>query len=144
MIIRHFRPGDFPQVVELWKETGIFREERGDTAESIAHCNTLGGKFLILEDPHTTSVNGTCWMTYDGRRVHLHHFVIRPVIQGEGWGKKLAEESLKIAQRWGCPVKLEVHRENKPAIKLYRKLGFTPLPGYGVYLNWHPAETLPR
>ena len=142
MIIRDYRPEDFSRVMDLWKETGIYTENRADTATSILHCNTLGGKFLILEDPHTGTLNGTSWMTYDGRRVHLHHFTIRPDIQGQGWGRTLAVESLKLALEYGCPVKLEVHRDNQRAIRLYKKLGFKQFSGYHVYLNINPAETL--
>jgi len=142
MIIRDYCPEDFPRVVELWKETGIYSEQRADTATSILHCNKRGGKFLILEDPLAGSLNGTIWMTYDGRRVHLHHFTIRPCIQGKGWGKTLARESLKAALEYGCPVKLEVHRDNQRAIRLYKKLGFKQFQGYHVYLNTNPAATL--
>ena len=140
MIIRHYRSEDYPQVIKLWKQTGIFREERGDTAESIDRCNTLGGKLLILEDPRQPAITGTSWMTYDGRRVHLHHFTIRPDLQGQGWGRALAMESLKLALEYGCPVKLEVHRDNQRAIRLYTKLGFKQIQGYHVYLNINPAE----
>ena len=142
MIIRDYCPEDFPRVIQLWKETGIYSEQRVDTAASILRCNSLGGKFLILEDPHTGTLNGTSWMTFDGRRVHLHHFTIRPGIQGRGWGKTLALKSLQVALEYGCPVKLEVHRENQRAIRLYKKLGFKQFQGYHVYLNNNPAETL--
>jgi ribosomal protein S18 acetylase RimI-like enzyme len=142
MIIRAYRPTDFPQVIELWKETGIYDKARGDTAESILQCNARGGKFLILEDDHAAIVNGTCWMTYDGRRLHLHHFVVRRNIQKQGWGRNLLHESLNIARQWGCPVKLEVHRENRHAIHLYTKSGFKQIPGYHVYLNINPGEPL--
>jgi ribosomal protein S18 acetylase RimI-like enzyme len=142
MIVRDFRPSDFRQVMELWASTGIYNEVRGDTAESINHCNTQGGRFLVLEDPETGTIAGTSWMTYDGRRVHLHHFAIGPRLQGQGWGRALVLESLKFARQKGCPVKLEVQRDNHRAVQLYRSLGFTELGNYDLYILLDP--TLPE
>jgi hypothetical protein len=59
MTIRDYTPNDFPQVEKLWKETGIYTAERGDTSEIILHCNLAGGKFLVMEDPVTGKIEGT-------------------------------------------------------------------------------------
>ena len=96
MIIRDYRPSDFTQVEALWKETGIYTLERGDTNEIIQRCNAQGGKFLVMEDAATEQVTGTSWMTSDGRRVYLHHFAISPSLQGKGLGRNLALESLEF------------------------------------------------
>ena len=92
MIIRDYRPSDFPQVEKLWKETGIYIFERGDTAEIIKQCNDLGGQFLVMEAPDNSLVFGSSWMTFDGRRIHLHHFAILPSYQGLGFWKKTGPE----------------------------------------------------
>jgi hypothetical protein len=138
MIIRDYRAEDFPHVEKLWKETGIYAQERGDTPEAIERCNMQGGKLLVMEDPSNEKIVGTSWLTYDGRRIHLHHFAIRPSHQRKGLGKKLARESLKVARKKSCPVKLEVHDENIPAIRLYNKLGFDPFENYHVYMLLEP------
>jgi len=138
MIIREYRPEDYLEVLKVWEATGIFDKERRDTAESIASCIARGGRFLILEDPDGGTIRGTSWMTYDGRRIHLHHFAIIEEIQGEGWGRILAAESLKFASLKGCPVRLEVHRENHRAIRLYTSLGFREFEDYGVYMLFNP------
>jgi ribosomal protein S18 acetylase RimI-like enzyme len=140
MVIRDYRPDDYPQVEELWKETGIYTVERGDTADIIERCNLKGGKFLILEDPSSGSIAGTSWMTWDGRRVFLHHFAIRPAFQGQGHGHLLAVRSLEFAKQKDCPVKLEVHQENTPAVNLYRSLGFKVFEDYDVYMKLDPGE----
>jgi ribosomal protein S18 acetylase RimI-like enzyme len=77
-------------------------------------------------------------MTYDGRRIHLHHFAISTEMQGKGWGRTLAIESLKFAVQVGCPVKLEVHRDNRRALQLYFSLGFREFEDYGVYMFLNP------
>ena len=138
MVIRDYRPEDFPQVDELWKQTDIYTVERGDTSEIIMQCTEMGGKFLVMEDPSTRTVTGTSWMSYDGRRIHLHHFAIRPSLQGKGLGRLLAVASLKFANEKNCPVKLEVHSENLPAVNLYKSLGFTAFEDYGVYMTLNP------
>ena len=79
-------------------------------------------------------VIGTSWMTFDGRRILLHHFGIHPEYQRKGIGLLLARESLKFVKQKGYQVKLEVHKNNHAAIELYKKLGFTYLGDYDVYI----------
>lgn len=134
MIVRDYQPGDFPQIESLWKETGVYRPERGDTPDTIIRCNAIGGKFLILENEVKHRIIGTSWLTWDGRRVLMYYFAIHPSQQGFGYGRRLAIESLEFAKKMGASMKLEVHRDNKPAIQLFRDLGFKILEGYEVYL----------
>lgn len=140
MIIREYRPEDFREVEKLWKETGIYNVERGDTAEIILRCNRAGGRFLVMEDPDSVRIAGTSWMTWDGRRIFLHHFAILPEYQGQGFGRTLALRSLEFAREKDCPVKLEVHRENTPAVSLYRSLGFEVFKDYEIYMNLDPVR----
>jgi len=137
MLIRNYKPADFPQVEALWKETGIYTLERGDTPEIILRCNAQGGKFLIMEEPSGKRLIGTSWLTWDGRRVLLHHFAILPSMQGLGHGRLLALESLKFARGKNSPMKLEVHRDNLPAVQLYKGMGFEVFEDYDVYMIPH-------
>jgi len=138
MIIRDYKPDDFPMVAELWKETGIFAEERRDAPGLILDCNRQGGKFIVLEDPGTGRIAGTSWLTFDGRRIYLHHFAVAPYLQGKGFGRRLAVESLRYAHEKGFPVKLEVHRENLPAVNLYRSMGFENFREYEIFRKLDP------
>ncbi len=138
MVIRDYLPSDFHEVENLWRITGIYTEERGDTAVIIDHCNSMGGKFLVMEDPGSNQITGTSWMTFDGRRIHLHHFAIAPLVQGKGYGRDLALASLEFARKSGCPLKLEVHRENQTAVNLYKSLGFDAFEDYDVYMILDP------
>lgn len=142
MIIRDYHPSDISQVEALWKETSIYTEERGDTDTIIQRCNSNGGRFLVIEDPATNSIAGTSWMTFDGRRVLLHHFAIKPSSQGKGLGRLLALESLKFARELDCPMKLEVHRDNQPAINLYKSLGFLAFDDYDLFMILDPGAPL--
>jgi ribosomal protein S18 acetylase RimI-like enzyme len=139
-IVRDYGEKDFGQVADLWAETGLQDPERADTAETIDECSRLGGKLLILEQENTGIIVGTSWMTYDGRRIHLHHFCIKPAFQNMGLGKWLTHESLHFAKRKAKQIKLEVHKSNAAAIDLYQSMGFKYLGDYDVYIHRNPQE----
>ena len=142
MIIRDYQCGDFPQIEALWKETGIFTVERGDTAEIILRCNACGGRFIVIVNTSTEQIVATSWLTWDGRRVLMHHFSVLPSLQGKGYGRKLALESLAFASEKGAPLKLEVHRQNLPAVELYQSLGFEVFEDYDIYMILDPDLAL--
>ena len=76
----------------------------------------------------------TAWMTFDGRRLHLHHFGVAPAYQRKGIGRVLAMECIRLAKHKGVQLKLEVHNTNEAAIRLYTGLGFKYLGDYNVYI----------
>ncbi len=133
-LIRDYTPGDYDEVASLWNETGMGNEERKDDKETISRCLDKGGRMLILTDRIRSRIAGTSWMTFDGRRIYLHHFGILPEYQGKGLSKILLEESLKHIRESGYQVKLEVHRTNRVAINLYKKYGFKSLGEYEVLI----------
>ena len=79
-------------------------------------------------------VVGTSWITFDGRRLHLHHFGVHPSYQRQGIGDRLSVASLRFAKQKGYQIKLEVHKSNTAAIALYKKHGFSFLGDYDVYI----------
>jgi Acetyltransferases len=133
-ITREYRRGDFAGIRHLWNLTDMGNPKRGDDAATIEETIRIGGSLLIMEECTTGIIAGTSWMTYDGRRIHLHHFSILPEFQGQGLSKLLMDESLRFIRKKGCQVKLEVHRSNMKAINLYKKTGFTSLGDYDVYI----------
>ncbi|MDT8400381.1 MAG: GNAT family N-acetyltransferase [Bacteroidales bacterium] len=132
--LRDYKNDDYEAVIKIWQETGMGRPERGDDKDAIERCLKTGGKLLILVDDNNSVIAGTSWMTYDGRRLYLHHFGLSPGYQGKGLSGYLLEESLKYVKETGCQVKLEVHSSNKVAIKLYKKYGFKYLGDYKVFI----------
>lgn len=131
--IRDFKSIDFDGLSELWSMTNLGSALRGDNLEIIQHSIIMGGKMLMVENSNGKII-GTSWMTFDGRRIHLHHFGIHPDYQHKGIGLLLAKESLKFVKHKGYQVKLEVHKNNHAAIELYKKIGFTYLGDYDVYI----------
>ncbi len=123
-IIRDYKREDYPRVLSIWESTGMAEKERDDDEHVIERSLKMGGKFLVLEKKSEGEIIGTSWMTYNGRRIYLHHFGILPEFQGKGLGYFLGLASIKFAQEKKCQVKLEVLKSNASAVKLYRKLGF--------------------
>jgi ribosomal protein S18 acetylase RimI-like enzyme len=133
-LIRDYTNNDFDGLNKLWQETNLGGAQRGDNAKIIEQSITLGGKLILLIHPETKIIIGSSWMTFDGRRLHLHHIGVKPEFQNQGLGKKITQESLKFAKEKGYQIKLEVHQSNKKAIKIYKKLGFSFLGDYDVYI----------
>lgn len=131
--IRDFEAGDYPQLEAVWNATGLGGAERGDGLQTILRSVALGGKMLVACTPEGRIV-GTSWMTYDGRRMHLHHLGVLPGFQRQGIGRLLSEHSIRFARQQNTQVKIEVHRTNAGALALYRKLGFARLGDYDVYV----------
>lgn len=133
MIIRDFKASDYEGLIELWALTNLGSPQRGDNLAIIEQSVAMGGKLLVVETEKQVII-GTAWMTFDGRRIHLHHFGIHPDYQRKGLGLRLAKECLKHVKEKGYQVKLEVHRSNTAAIGLYKKVGFTYLGDYDVFI----------
>ena len=132
--VRHYQRGDFPAIMKIWTATELSRPERGDDEAAVERSIAIGGVMLVMCEGPEEEIIGTSWMTYDGRRLHLHHFGITPHRQGRGLSHLLLDETLKEVKRKRCQVKLEVHRSNEKAIKLYMQGGFEYLGDYDVYI----------
>lgn len=131
--IREYKSPDYPQIFSLWKDAGLGGAQRGDNQQIIEHSIRMGGCLLVATTIDEEIV-GTSWMTFDGRRIHLHHFGVKKEFQRMGIGDRLTVESLRFAKRKGYQIKLEVHQTNTSAIALYKKHGFSFLGDYDVYI----------
>ncbi|RVW05130.1 ribosomal protein S18-alanine N-acetyltransferase [Rhodococcus xishaensis] len=54
----------------------------------------------------------------------VHTIGVDPKVQRGGVGSALLSELLRVADKWGGPVFLEVRTDNEPAIALYKREGF--------------------
>jgi ribosomal protein S18 acetylase RimI-like enzyme len=133
-IVRDYRTDDFANLSNLWSLTDQAYNYRADNARTIRRSIRLGGKLLVLVEQETKIICGSAWMTFDGRRIHLHHFGILPEFQGRGLSKNLLKEALEFVKTKGCQVKIEVHQANYKAINLYKKAGFAYLGDFDVYI----------
>jgi len=132
--LRDYTTNDYQGVQHVWTETGVGGSHRGDNQQIIEQSLKMGGKLLILEDIAKNTIIGTSWITFDGRRLHLHHIAVLPAYQNHGYGTLLTKESLEFARDKGYQIKLEVHQSNKNAIAIYKKIGFKRLGDYDIYI----------
>ncbi|MDR4988164.1 MAG: GNAT family N-acetyltransferase [Bacteroidales bacterium] len=133
IIVRDYRPDDYVPMMALWDLTGLGGAHRGDTSAVIETSIAMGGRLLVAEDAESTLL-ATSWMTFDGRRLHLHHLGVLPAYQRKGIGRLLSRHCIEYAIERNVQIKLEVHRTNKAAIALYQQLGFNYLGDYDVYI----------
>jgi ribosomal protein S18 acetylase RimI-like enzyme len=138
--IRDFEEGDFENLIELWKATGIYDSIRNDTHQSIVDCRKIGGKMLLMFEKIAGKLIGSAWMTVDGRRIHLHHFCILPEFQNKGLGKLLGRASLHFVKETGLQLKVEVHKNNYKARKLYESFGLFAYTDYIIYMLREPGS----
>ncbi len=131
--IRDYQPEDYPAIESLWHVTGLGGSWRGDDQAVIEKSLAIGGKLLVATLDNGTLV-GTSWMTFDGRRLHLHHVGVLPDYRRSGIGRLLSIESIRFACEQRVQIKLEVHRSNTAAVSLYKELGFEYLGDYDVYI----------
>jgi ribosomal protein S18 acetylase RimI-like enzyme len=131
---RQYQAGDFKGISELWDRTDMGSPERGDDENTIEETIRIGGCMLLMVNKDSGSICGSSWMTFDGRRILLHHFGVLPECQGKGLSKMLLSKSLEIVKEKGKQVKLEVHSQNFKAINLYKNFGFVHLGEYNVYI----------
>jgi ribosomal protein S18 acetylase RimI-like enzyme len=134
ILIRDYLEDDYDEIVKLWTLTDMGNPVRGDSLETVKRTLEMGGKLLVMQSKPSGKIMGTAWMTYDGRRIMIHHFGILPEYQGKGLSKLLMKKSLEFVKENGSQVKLEVHSSNLKAINLYTKSGFTKLGDYNIYI----------
>jgi ribosomal protein S18 acetylase RimI-like enzyme len=135
---RDYKKEDYPDILSLWKATGMGDEERGDDHAQIEKTLNADGKLIVmlLDD----KIIGTSWVTNDTRRLYLHHFGILPEHQGKGYSHSLMNETAKYIKEKNMQVKLEVKQENTLAINLYKKHGFSRLGDFDVMIVRNPQK----
>ncbi|MCD6122083.1 MAG: GNAT family N-acetyltransferase [Spirochaetales bacterium] len=137
-IIRDYKENDYQALVDLWNRTGLNTPGRGDDRQVINRTLSMGARLFILATDNAASggntLIGSAWITTDGRRLYMHHFGIVPEFQGIGLSKRLLKKTLQYAKDRGMQIKLEVHRDNETAKRIYLKGGFKYLGDYQVYI----------
>ncbi|PLX15200.1 MAG: hypothetical protein C0597_09085 [Marinilabiliales bacterium] len=133
-VLRDYQSQDFKKLSILWEETNMGNSRRGDNDQIIKQSIKLGGKLIVLIDTKHNELIGSSWITFDGRRFHLHHIAVKPSYQDQGFGKLLTIESVKFAKKKGYQIKLEVHQSNQKALEIYKKIGFQYLGDYDLYI----------
>lgn len=131
--ITEYNKNDFEGLISLWEDIHLGGARRGDTNEIILNTIRNGGQLFVVKNK-IGKVVGSSWISTDKRRNYLHHFGIREEFRGSGLAQKLLEISLEFSRKSGLQIKLEVHKDNFKAIKLYENRGFKYLGDYLVFI----------
>ncbi len=134
MIFRDYNPADYADLIAFWEELDLTGPERDDTPGIILQTLEMGGKLILMTNPDDDTIVGSSWMTFDGRRIFMHHYGIKKDHQNRGLGTLLAKESLKFIKDKGYQVKLEVHKGNIAAKTMYENEGFFAFTDYDIYM----------
>ncbi len=87
----------------------------------------LAGFALCGTNPGGQAVR---WRDTQGRALYLDRLGVSPAHAGKGIGSFLLEQAKELARRAGAEsLRLFVVEQNEPAIRLYRKNGFTRAEG---------------
>jgi ribosomal protein S18 acetylase RimI-like enzyme len=73
--------------------------------------------------------------------IHLLDIAILAAHRNAGVGTRLVRELMDEAECAGLPLRLHVEMFNQQAVRLYSRLGFSPVEERGLYLlmEWNPA-----
>lgn len=55
---------------------------------------------------------------------HIHKFIVNPSYRGQGIGKKMLDEFIKISGKNNTKITLKVYHDNIDAIRFYQNQGF--------------------
>lgn len=131
--IRNYRNTNYADVNEVWLKTDMGGDHRGDNAKMIEDSIANNGALFCLFN-NKDKLIGTAWITNDTRRLYLHHFGILPEYQGQKLSHLLMEKVMEFAKKMNMQIKLEVHKSNIIANKLYNEYGFKYLGDYKVLI----------
>jgi ribosomal protein S18 acetylase RimI-like enzyme len=94
--------------------------------------------FDVIE--HTGTPAGRLYLQTQPSRLHIVDVALLPAWRGRGVGVALLEGLQNAGRASGRNVSTFVEKFN-PALRLYRRLGFTEIADHGVYLEmeWRPA-----
>ncbi|HSR70081.1 MAG TPA: GNAT family N-acetyltransferase [Acidobacteriota bacterium] len=91
---------------------------------------------LVLVDGRRA---GRLYIDRRRKEIRLVDIALMPGFRNRGLGKRLMDKVLDEGRRNDLPVRIHVEKFN-PAMRLYRRLGFTHIEDQGVYflMEWQP------
>lgn len=126
MIISAARADDLPAVLAL-EESGFEPAERWSLDSWQAELDNPDRLVLVRHDARGLVV-GVATFSLVADSADLLRVIVAPDSRGRGIGTSLVRAGMDWAKAVGArQMLLEVRPDNDPAVRTYRKLGFTPL-----------------
>jgi len=135
MNIRIMKPGDYPDVIGLWKSTpGMGMRSIDDSEEGIA--------IFLKRNPETCFIAecdgilaGVILSGHDGRRGYIYHAVVRDEYRKKGVGSALVQAVEEAMKQEGInKLALVAYANNEIGNNFWEKTGYTTRPDL-VYRN---------
>lgn len=124
LLIREANISDINEIMEI--EYKCFGPDA--FSESLITFLIINFKDLFLVLEHNGRIIGYASATIEASKGHIMSIAILPEYRRRGFGEKLMKTIIRKLKESGADrVVLEVRVDNKPAISLYRKLGFKEL-----------------
>ncbi|MBR6308705.1 MAG: ribosomal protein S18-alanine N-acetyltransferase [Lachnospiraceae bacterium] len=118
--VRDLREEDLDEVCAIEESSFSMPWRREDFQGLIEDNNSI--YLVILSDDRVVGAAGYTFNGFDG---YINNVVIDVDYRGQGLGRVLLQELLRVGRKNGVPeFTLEVRASNVPAIKLYESLGF--------------------
>ena len=122
--IRQFEPSDEPEVIALWRESGLtvpWNDPQKDIQRKLSVQPAL---FLVGVDG--ARIVAAMMVGYDRHRGSIFYLAVAPDLERKGIGRQMVQEAEKRLKAIGCPkLNLLVRSSNQPVIDFYRRLGFS-------------------
>jgi ribosomal-protein-alanine N-acetyltransferase len=132
MILRDMTEADLDAVMRIEREVNTHPWTPGNFSDA------LRSKYECKVYESESGMLGYAVLMLAVDEAELLDIAIDSRYQHQGWGGKLLEAILALARRHEMGrVVLEVRASNKPAISLYRKMGFTEI---GLRREYYPAD----
>lgn len=141
----------FPESIEL-KDLIRIRKMRSDDLSDVLAVESKNYRFPWSEAIFTDCLNSwsyACWVCTETEKVvgygivsmaageaHIMNISIDPRLQNQGVGGKLLDHLIEYAGKKSEKIFLEVRPDNKHAISLYEKKGFSQI---GVRKGYYPS-----
>lgn len=141
MIIREIQPKDDSQLFQLVRSSlkgagldvpGTAYFDEAIKAMSQFYLNQEGRQYFVLADQRDRVLGGIGFAEYNGSRkiAELQKLYLTDEAKGKGYSYLLMERAEEAARKAGYQqLYLETHHSLPVAILLYKKLGYTSLPG---------------
>jgi GNAT superfamily N-acetyltransferase len=131
MKIRTGLKHDLPRLLELIRELAIYEKAEEQVSNTVERMEKEGfGEnpvygFIVAED-HSEIVGASIYYyrysTWKGKRMYLEDLIVTEDKRGNGVGKLLFEETIRIGKETDCTGMMwQVLDWNEPAINFYKK-----------------------
>jgi len=135
IVIRKADAADCPQMLELVKELAVYERAPDEVTVSMEEFVEAGfgpspvwEAFVAELDSRIVGISlfYIRYSTWKGRRLYLEDIIVTENLRGQGVGKRLFDETMKLCrERKYSGMVWQVLEWNEAAINFYRKYGVT-------------------